>query len=103
MTRINSNLDEEPELEELEARLFQLVGGQGKVHGELKMVDDNPCLTMLDLNGRVRIQLDLSGSGRPRVTMYDQTGKPRLMALLSEEDESPEIAFFDQNGEIALL
>ncbi len=103
MTEINPNPNEELELQELEARLFQLVGRQGEVQGEWKIVDGNPCLTMLDLNGRVRMQLDLSESERPRITMYDEDGRPRLMALLSEEDESPEIAFFDQNGEVTLL
>ena len=61
----------------LQAELFQLVDGQGTVHGELRMNAEGPALVLFDDEGNPRVDLF---HDREATALYlkDEDGQPRV-------------------------
>ena len=82
----------------LRARRFELVDGDGALRASMHLVMTCPTIALYDREtGRVRAAMELTLGGDPRITLMDDSAKPRLVALV-DGDGSPRLEVLDAAG-----
>ncbi len=107
-------------VEDLRAKRFTLIGGDGKICAELrtdagepslilfdrrgnkrltaKISDDDPYLTLADTKKRVRLGLSIDGEGNPHLALMDEAPKIRLHLATGGEGGHGNIRFISSDG-----
>ncbi len=81
---------------EVRAKRFVVMHGNGKPGVLLTVRDDNPGLSLYDLDGDLRAAFELQGKGRPVLSFLDKGRHYRSVVGLSDEG-NPGIAFWDND------
>ena len=81
---------------DVRAKRFVVLHGNGKPGVLLTVRNDNPGLTLYDLDGNLRAAFELQGKGRPVLSFLDKGRNYRSVVGLSDEG-NPGIAFWDND------
>jgi hypothetical protein len=80
----------------LEAEIIVLKGPHGKAQMILGVGEEGPALTLVDKDGKLRVNIDASVDG-PGIDLLDAKESPRAQLMVTE-DQGPLLNFTDSKG-----
>ena len=80
------------------ARRFEVVDAHGRLRAAFGMTLGYVELLFTDRHGRLRAELRIPPGGSPALTLRDNGGNPRIVALLSPTDGTPSLVLVGEDG-----